>query len=86
NNKKSYYNYEYRKLMLEETKLVDEIIPENDWSQKKNDIILHGIDIMVMGSDWEGKFDYLNEFCQVIYLPRTEGISSTQIKEDIGNV
>lgn len=85
-NKKSYYNYEYRKLMLEETKLVDEIIPENDWSQKKNDIILHGIDIMVMGSDWEGKFDYLNEFCQVIYLPRTEGISSTQIKEDIGNV
>ncbi|WP_409509804.1 glycerol-3-phosphate cytidylyltransferase [Bacillus spizizenii] len=85
-NKKSYYNYEYRKLMLEETNLVDEIIPENDWSQKKNDIILHGIDIMVMGSDWEGKFDYLKEFCQVIYLPRTEGISSTQIKEDIGNV
>ncbi|MCY8209757.1 glycerol-3-phosphate cytidylyltransferase [Bacillus subtilis] len=85
-NKKSYYNYEYRKLMLEETNLIDEIIPESDWSQKKNDIIHHGIDIMVMGSDWEGKFDFLNEYCQVIYLPRTEGISSTQIKEDIGNV
>lgn len=85
-NKKSYYNYEYRKFMLKETNLVDEIIPENDWSQKKNDIIHYDIDIMVMGNDWEGKFDYLKEYCQVIYLPRTEGISSTQIKEDIGNI
>ena len=82
-HKKSYYPYEVRKEMLEAIKYVDEVIPENDWNQKENDIKKHHADVVVMGSDWENdeRFEKLREFCDVVYLPRTEGISTTQIKE-----
>ena len=83
--KKSYYNYETRKKMLEAIRYVDLVIPEQNWEQKPDDIIKYGVDIVVMGSDWENsdRFEYLKEFCEVKYLSRTEGISTTQIKEEL---
>jgi glycerol-3-phosphate cytidylyltransferase len=78
--KQSHYDYAKRKEMLRAIKYVDEIIPENTWEQKRQDIIDHKIDIFVMGEDWKGKFDDLSDLCQVIYLPRTPDISSTAIK------
>lgn len=68
---------------MEAIKYVDLIIPERNWEQKRNDIIKYKVDIFVMGSDWEGKFDDLSDLCKVIYLPRTEGISTTKIKRDL---
>lgn len=82
-NKKSYFSYEERKLMIEAIRYVDEVIPENTWEQKIEDVKEHDIDVFVMGDDWEGKFDFLKEYCDVVYLPRTEGISTTQIKQEL---
>ena len=82
--KKSYYPYEVRKVMLEAIKYVDLVIPETCWEQKVEDIKKYKVDIFTMGSDWEGKFDFLKEYCEVVYLPRTEGISSTKIKKELG--
>lgn len=81
--KKSYYPYEIRKEMLEAIKYVDEVIPEKDWEQKIFDIKNNDVDIVVMGSDWAGsdRFNYLKEYCEVIFLDRTDGISTTKIKE-----
>ncbi len=84
-NKKSYFSYEERKFMVEAIKYVDEVIPENEWEQKITDVREKNIDIFVMGDDWKGKFDFLKEYCEVIYLPRTEGISTTQIKKELMN-
>ena len=81
--KKSYHSFENRKMILEAIRYVDEVIPENTWEQKVQDVIEHDIDIFVMGDDWEGKFDFLKEYCEVVYLPRTIGISTTQIKKDL---
>jgi len=64
------------------TGLVDEIIIEDYVGQKIDDILKYEVDIFAIGSDWEGKFDYLNEFCKVVYLPRTEGISSTMLRNE----
>ncbi len=80
-NKKSYYTYEQRKIMLEACKYVDLVVPEMTWEQKIDDVKKYDIDVFVMGNDWEGKFDFLKDYCEVVYLPRTEGISSTQVKE-----
>lgn len=82
-NKKSYHSYQNRKYILEALKYVDEVIPENNWEQKIKDIKAKNIDIFVMGDDWKGKFDFLSNECQVIYLDRTEGISTSKIKEDL---
>lgn len=81
--KKSYFSYDKREYMLESVKYVDEVIKENSWEQKIEDIKKYNIDIFVMGNDWKGKFDYLQEYCEVVYLPRTEGISTTEIKENL---
>ena len=64
------------------TGLADLILIEEYKGQKIDDIQKYGVDIFAIGSDWEGYFDYLNEFCQVVYLPRTQGISSTQLREE----
>ena len=64
------------------TGIADEIIIEDYVGQKIDDIQKYGVDIFTVGSDWEGKFDYLNEYCKVVYLPRTEGISSTMLREE----
>ncbi len=79
-NKKSFYSYEERRYLLEAIKYVDEVIPENGWDQKIHDIQDRNIDIFVMGDDWEGKFDFLKEYCEVVYLPRTPDISTTELK------
>lgn len=79
--KKSYYPYEVRKAMLEAIKYVDLVIPETCWEQKVEDVKKYNVDIFTMGSDWEGKFDFLKEYCEVVYLPRTPDISTTEIKE-----
>ena len=64
---------------------VDLVIPENNWEQKVQDIKDYKIDVCVMGSDWAGsdKFDYLKEYCDVVFLERTPGVSTTQIKNDL---
>lgn len=84
-NKKAYHNYETRKKMLEAIRYVDLVIPEENWNQKRNDVLKYEIDTVVMGSDWEGNenFECLKDICEVVYLPRTEGISTTKIKEDL---
>ncbi|MBP1924256.1 glycerol-3-phosphate cytidylyltransferase [Sedimentibacter acidaminivorans] len=84
--KKCYFSYEKRKHLLEAIRYVDLVIPEESWEQKVNDIQRYYIDVFVMGDDWEGKFDFLSEYCEVKYLPRTPEISTTQIKNDISNV
>ncbi|EKY29494.1 glycerol-3-phosphate cytidylyltransferase [Clostridium celatum] len=81
--KKAHFSYNERKMILEAIKYVDEIIPEDNWEQKVEDVRENNIDVFVIGDDWKGKFDFLNEYCQVVYLPRTEGISTTQIKEEL---
>ena len=66
-------------------KCVDLVIPENNWEQKIEDIKKYNVDIFAIGEDWKGKFDFLKEYCEVVYLPRTEGISSTQIRKVLKN-
>ena len=82
-NKQSFFHYEHRRQMLEAIRYVDLIIPENDWEQKREDIIKHNVNIFVMGNDWEGKFDFLKDICEVVYLERTPEISTTRIKNHL---
>ena len=84
--KKAYHNYETRKKMLEAVRYVDLVIPEENWEQKINDVKEYHVDVVVMGSDWAGsdRFDYLKDYCEVVYLDRTEGVSTTKIKKDLG--
>jgi len=82
--KRAYTSYEDRKYILEAIKYVDRVIPEKSWDQKIKDVQDNDIDIFVMGDDWKGKFDFLKDYCEVVYLPRTEGISTTKIKHDLG--
>ena len=83
--KKAYHNYETRKEMLEAIRYVDLVIPENNWDQKREDVLKYHADVVVMGSDWVGheKFENLGDICEVVYLDRTEGISTTKIKEEL---
>lgn len=83
--KKAYHNYETRKEMLEAVRYVDLVIPENDWDQKRDDVLNYNVDTVVMGSDWTGheKFESLKDICEVVYLDRTSGISTTKIKEEL---
>lgn len=82
-DKSIYMTYEKRKELLEAIRYVDEIIPEENWEQKKRDIEKYKVDIFVIGDDWAGKFDDLKSLCQVVYLQRTAIISSTEIKKII---
>ena len=82
-HKTAYHSYEDRKSILEAIRYVDEVIPETCWEQKVSDVVNNHIDIFVMGDDWEGQFDFLKEYCEVVYLPRTDGISTTKIKSDL---
>lgn len=82
--KKTIIPFAERIEIVQSIKCVDMAIPETDWGQKAQDIAAYRVAIFGMGHDWEGKFDDLNSLCQIIYLPRTEGISSTQIKQSLG--
>ena len=81
--KKSYFDYEKRKALLEAIRYVDLVIPEESWDQKRQDVVEYHIDTFVMGDDWKGKFDFLSDLCEVVYLPRTPEISTSKIKEDL---
>jgi glycerol-3-phosphate cytidylyltransferase len=82
-HKKCYFSYEIRKQLLEAIRYVDLVIPEENWDQKVTDVQEYHVDTFVMGDDWAGKFDFLKPYCDVVYLPRTPEISTTQIKKDL---
>ena len=82
-HKKCYFTYEQRKKLLEAIRYVDLVIPEENWAQKVSDVQEFRVDTFVMGDDWAGKFDFLKEYCEVVYMPRTPEISSSQIKQDL---
>lgn len=83
-HKKCYFTYEQRKALVEAIRYVDLVIPEESWNQKRSDMHEYHIDTFVMGDDWKGKFDFLKEEgVDVVYLPRTPEISSSQIKRDL---
>lgn len=83
-NKVCYFSYEKRKALLESIRYVDLVITKDSWEQKINDIHKYDIDVFVIGDDWKGKFDFLKEEgCEVVYLPRTPDISTTQIKKEL---
>lgn len=83
--KKAYHDYATRKEMLEAIRYVDLVIPEKDWDQKISDVKKYEVDVVVMGSDWEGdeRFEVLRDYCEVVYLDRTEGVSTTKIKREL---
>lgn len=81
--KSCYHPYDDRASVLEAIRYVDEVIPETNWEQKIEDVQSRQIDVFVIGDDWEGKFDFLKPYCEVVYLARTPGISTTQIKDGL---
>jgi glycerol-3-phosphate cytidylyltransferase len=81
--KKCYFSYEERKRLVEAVRYVDLVIPEESWDQKVNDVKEFKVDTFVIGDDWTGKFDFLKDYCEVVYLPRTPEISTTQIKKEL---
>lgn len=81
--KVTYFSYEERKRLLEAIRYVDLVIPEENWEQKVSDVKEFKVDTFVMGNDWEGKFDFLKDYCEVVYLDRTPEISTTKIKSDL---
>lgn len=78
--KKTAIPFEHRVEVLEACRYVSKVIPETGWAQKRSDMKEHNIDLFAMGDDWEGKFDDLQDLCDVIYLPRTENVSTTELK------
>jgi glycerol-3-phosphate cytidylyltransferase len=74
-------SYSDRKVILESLRFVDEVIPEDSWDQKATDVAKHAVGVFVIGDDWQGHFDFLSDQCEVIYLPRTSNISTTEIKK-----
>ena len=80
--KKALLPYWKRKELVEMIKCVDRVYPEKEWSQKPSDVYVHDASVVVFGDDWAGEFDYLRFYgVDVVYLPRTPGISSTMIRE-----
>ena len=84
-HKSSLLNYDNRKAVLEAIRYVDLVIPEATWEQKLDDVQRHGVDVFVMGDDWAGKFDFLSDACEVVYLARTAEISSSEIKQSLAS-
>jgi len=84
--KTAYHDYALRKEVLEAIRYVDLVIPEDSWEQKVDDVKRYAIDVVVMGDDWadSDRFDFLKEYCELVFLPRTEGVSTTDIRENLG--
>jgi glycerol-3-phosphate cytidylyltransferase len=81
--KKCFHSFEHRLALLKAIRYVDHVIPEVNWEQKTTDVQTLGIHTFVIGDDWQGKFDFLKEHCQVVYLARTPDISTTGIKQQL---
>ena len=79
--KQSVMSFEDRKEFLENIKYVDKVIKEDSWDQKLEDVKKYNVDIFIMGDDWKGKFDFLKPYCEVVYLPRTQCISTTELNK-----
>lgn len=75
--------FEHRVELVRSVRFVDEVIAESNWDQKISDVQQYQVDFFVMGSDWQGKFDFLKPHCEVVYLPRTDNVSSTELKKAI---
>ncbi|PMO41098.1 glycerol-3-phosphate cytidylyltransferase [Vibrio sp. 10N.222.52.B12] len=84
--KKSFFSYAERAEIVAACQYVNEVFPEHDWEQKQSDVQRFNADIFAMGDDWEGKFDFLSEYCEVVYLPRTENVSTTDIKKKLSSL
>ncbi|MEX0283710.1 MAG: adenylyltransferase/cytidyltransferase family protein [Paracoccaceae bacterium] len=72
--------YAHRVEVLESCRYVDQVIAETCWEQKREDVVKYGADLFAIGDDWAGKFDDLKDLCDVIYLPRTKNVSTTELK------
>jgi len=83
--KKTLIPYTQRAEIVENIKCVDMVIPESDWEQKLKDVQQYNVDVFAIGDDWEGKFDFLKEYCKVVYLERTENVSTTKLKKSLSN-
>ncbi|WP_148624164.1 glycerol-3-phosphate cytidylyltransferase [Aliarcobacter cryaerophilus] len=81
--KKTLIPFEQRALIVQNIKCVDMVISEENWEQKIDDIKKYNVDIFAMGDDWQGKFDFLKDYCKVVYLPRTQNISTTELKKEL---
>ena len=82
--KRCYFSYSERRQLLEAIRYVDLVVPEKNWEQKRSDVHQYHVDVFVIGDDWEGKFDFLEEEgCEVLYLSRTPEVSTTRIKRDL---
>ena len=81
--KKTLIPFEQRALIVQNIKCVDMVISEENWEQKIYDIKKYNVDIFAIGDDWQGKFDFLKDYCEVIYLPRTQNISTTELKKEL---
>jgi glycerol-3-phosphate cytidylyltransferase len=84
--KKTIIPYKQRAKIIKSIKYVDKVIPEKSWKQKRKDIKKYGVDIFAIGDDWKGKFDFLKDDCKVVYLKRTDGISSTKLKKSLSSL
>lgn len=84
--KKSFFSFDERAEIVSSCKYVDLVFKENSWDQKRDDITKYHADVFAMGDDWSGKFDHLASLCEVVYLPRTEDISTTDIKKSLSTV
>lgn len=81
--KRSHFDFEDRCRFLEAIRHVDMVIPETSWDQKIDDVKRFGVDVFTIGDDWAGEFDFLSDFCRVVYMPRTPSISSTLIRSAV---
>ena len=83
--KKCVYPYEHRFKIVEAIQYVDKVIPEKNWEQKRKDILSNKIQIFTIGDDWEGNFDELSDICKIVYIERTKGISTSNLKENLAS-
>ncbi len=81
--KRTLIPFEQRAEIVRNIRYVDEVIPEASWEQKLDDVKRYGVSLFAMGEDWIGKFDFLSPYCEVVYLPRTEGVSTTELKRSL---
>ncbi|WP_205700474.1 adenylyltransferase/cytidyltransferase family protein [Cobetia marina] len=81
--KKTLIPYDQRAKIVEAIDCVDLVIPENDWEQKVRDVKEYNVDTFAIGEDWKGEFDFLQEYCEVLYLERTKDISTTDLKRSL---
>ena len=82
-HKKTLIPYDQRAEIVANIACVDQVVPEHSWEQKQHDIERYQVDVFAMGDDWPGAFDFLKPFCEVVYLPRTQDVSTTELKQSL---